>query len=75
MPKKSGKTLKLIKKFFFHKVTEDLVRKITSNLDEFKATILGDIPEYMQKYTVDMHLPFINEIINLPFKNIVFHII
>ena len=48
---------------------EDLVRKIVLNLDSFEATAVGDIPAYMLKSTVNIHLPFITKIINFSFEN------
>ena len=53
------------KKFSFEFVTEDLVRKEIMNLDGSKATPIGDISVDILKSTVDIHLPFITNSINL----------
>ena len=64
-----GETSKLMKKFSFQQITEDLVQKIILNLDNFKATPVRDITADMLKSTADIHLPFITKIINLSFEN------
>ena len=64
-----GETSKLMKKFSFQQITEDLVKKIILNLDSFKATPVRDITADMLKSTADIHLPFITKIINLSFEN------
>ena len=53
------------KKFSFEFVTEDLVREEIMNLDGSKATPIGDISVDILKSTVDIHLPFITNSINL----------
>ena len=55
-------------KSFFSTVTEDLVRKSVLNLDNFKATPVGDIPADTLKSTLDIHLPFITKIKSLSFE-------
>ena len=57
------------KKFFFEFMTEDLVREELMNLDGFKATLIGDISVNILKSTVDIHLPFITNSINLSIEN------
>ena len=57
------------KKFSFEFVTEDLVRKKIMNLDGSKATPIGDISADILKSTVDIHLPFIANSINLSIEN------
>ena len=39
------------------------------NLDSIEATAVGDIPAYMLKSTVDIHLHFTTKIINFSFEN------
>ena len=46
-------------------MTEDLVREEIMNLDGYKATPIGDICVDILKSTVDIHLPFITNSINL----------
>ena len=53
-------------KFSFKFVREDQVREEIKNLDGFKATPTGDISVDVLKSTVDIHLPFITNSINLP---------
>ena len=67
--KESGEPMKLMKKFSFQPVQEDLVRKIILSLDGSKATPVGDIPADMLKSMVDVYLPFITKIINVSFEN------
>ena len=57
------------KKFSFEFVTEDLVREEIMNLDGSKATPIGDISVDILKSTVDIHLPFITNSINLSIEN------
>ena len=52
-------------KFSFKFVTEDLVREEVMNLDGSKATPIGDISVDVLKSTVDIHLPYITNSINL----------
>ena len=52
-------------KFSFKFVTEDLVREEVMNLDGSKATPIGDISVDILKSTVDIHLPYITNSINL----------
>ena len=52
-------------KFSFQLVTEDQVREEIMNLDGSKATPIGDISVDILKSTVDIHLPFITNRINL----------
>ena len=52
-------------KFSFQLVTEDQVREEIMNLDGSKATPIGDISVDILKSTVDIHLPFITNSINL----------
>ena len=59
-------------KFSFEFVMEDLVRKEIMNLDGSKATPIGDIFVDILKSTVDIHLPFITNSINLSMKTVVF---
>ena len=49
----------------FKFVTEDLVREEVMNLDGSKATPIGDISVDVLKSTVDIHLPYITNSINL----------
>ena len=67
-----GEPLKLIKKFSFQPVPEEMVREIILNLDGSKATPVGDIPSDILKSTVDIHLSFITKIINVSFENACF---
>ena len=46
-------------------MTEDLAREEIMNLDGSKATPIGDISVDILKSTVDIHLPFITNSINL----------
>ena len=46
-------------------MTEDQVREEIMNLDGSKATPIGDISVDILKSTVDIHLPFITNSINL----------
>ena len=57
------------KKFSFEFVTKDLVREEILNLDSSKATPIGDISVDILKSTVDIHLPFITNSINLSIEN------
>ena len=57
------------KKFSFEFVTEDLARKEIVNLGGSKATPIGDISADIFKSTVDIHLPFTTNSINLSIKN------
>ena len=52
-------------KLSFQLVTEDQVREEIMNLDGSKATPIGDISVDILKSTVDIHLPFITNRINL----------
>ena len=55
-------------KFSFKFVTEDLVREEIMNLDGSKDAPIGDISVDILKSTVDIHLPFITNSINLPIE-------
>ena len=57
------------KKFSFESVTEDLVSEEIMNLDGCQATRIGDISVDILKSTVDIHLPFITNSINLSIEN------
>ena len=57
------------KKLTFEFVTEDLVRKKIMNLGGSKATPIGDIFVDILKSTVDIHLQFITNSINLSIEN------
>ena len=52
-------------KFSFQFVSEDQVREEIMNLEGSKATPIGDISVDILKSTVDIHLPFITNSINL----------
>ena len=52
-------------KFSFKFVMEDLVREEVMNLDGSKAAAIGDISIDVLKSTVDIHLPYITNSINL----------
>ena len=52
-------------KFSFKFVTEDVVREEIMNLDGSKAPPIGDISVDILKSTVDIHLPFVTNNINL----------
>ena len=52
-------------KFSFQFMTEDQVREEIMNLDSSHATPIGDISVDTLKSTVDIHLPFITNRINL----------
>ena len=52
-------------KLSFQFVTEDLVREEIMNLDGSTATPIGDISVDILKSTVDIHLAFITNSINL----------
>ena len=52
-------------KFYFKFMTEDQVRKVIMNLDSSKDTAIGDISADIWKSTIDTHLPFITNSINL----------
>ena len=56
-------------KFSFKPVPDNLVREIILSLDGSTATPVGDIPAYMLKSMVDIHLPFTTKIINFSFEN------
>ena len=60
------------KKLSFKFVTEDLVREEIMDLGGSKATPIGDISVDILKSTVDIHLPFITNSINLSMKTVVF---
>ena len=49
-------------------MTEDLVRKEIMKLDGSKTTPIGDIYVHILKSTVDIHLPFITNSIDLSIK-------
>ena len=67
--KELGEKLKLMKKFCFQQVTEDLVQKIVLNLDSFKATPVWEIPVDMLKYCWYTS-SFITKTINSSFENL-----
>ena len=52
-------------KFSFKFVAEDQVREVIMNLDSSKATHIGDASVDILKSTIDIHLPFITNSINL----------
>ena len=52
-------------KVSFQFVTEDQVREVIMNLDSSKAAPIGDISVDILKSTIDIHLPFITNSINL----------
>ena len=62
---KSSQIFMTNEKFSFQLVTEDQVREEIMNLDGSKATPIGDISVDILKSTVDIHLPFITNSINL----------
>ena len=64
-----SQTFMINKKFTFEFVAEDLVRKEIMNLGGSKATPIGDISVDILKSTVDIHLQFITNSINLSIKN------
>ena len=66
---KISQTFMTNKKFSFEFVTEDLARKEIMNLDRSKATPIGDISVDILESTVDIHLPFITNSINLSIEN------
>ena len=49
-------------------MTEDLVREEIMSLNVSKATPIGDIYVDILKSTVDIHLPFVTNNINLPIE-------
>ena len=61
----TSQTFMTNEKFSFKFVREDQVREEIKNLDGFKATPIGDISVDILKSTVDIHLPFITNSINL----------
>ena len=61
--------IELNEKFSFKPVPDNLVREIILSLDGSTATPVGDIPAYMLKSMVDIHLPFTTKIINFSFEN------
>ena len=63
-----GRNIEINEKFIFQQVTEDLVRKIILNIDNFKATPVGGIAADKLKCTVDIH-PSLTKIITLFFEN------
>ena len=63
------KTVKTYEKFSFQPVPEDLVCEIILNLDGSKATPVVDIPVYMLKSTVGIHLLFITKIMIFSFES------
>ena len=63
------RTVKTNEKLSFQPVPEDLVREIILSLDGSEAIPGGDIPTDTMKSTVDIHLPFITNIINVSFEN------
>ena len=52
-------------KFSFKYVTEDQLRELIMNLDSSKATPIGNISVDILKSSIDIHLPFITNSINL----------
>ena len=52
----------------FKFVTEDQLREVIMNIDSSKATPIGDISVDILKSTIDNHLPFITNSINLSIK-------
>ena len=60
------------KKLSFQQVTEEHVPQVILSIDGSKATPKKDIPAYMFKITLDIHLSLITKIINLSFENACF---
>ena len=52
-------------KFSFKYVTKDQLRELIMNLDSSKATPIGNISVDILKSSIDIHLPFITNSINL----------
>ena len=52
-------------KFSFIFMTEDQVREVIMNLDSSKDTPIGGISADILKLTIDIHLPYITNSINL----------
>ena len=69
---KIKKTYEINKKLSFQKVTEEHVPQVILSIDGSKATPKRDIPAYMFKTTLDIHLSLIMKIINLSFENACF---
>ena len=59
-------------KFSFKFVTEDLLREKIMNLGGSKATRIGDISIDVLRSTVDIHLPYITNSINLSIEKCCF---
>ena len=59
-------------KFSFKYVTEDQLRELIMNLDSSKATPIGNISVDILKSSIDIHLPFITNSINLSIEKACF---
>ena len=66
---KIKKAINTTEKFFFRNVRDDELRTFIINLDDSKTTPVGDISTDMLKQTVDLHLPIMTQIINIPFDS------
>ena len=62
---KTRQTFMTNEKFSFQFVTEDQLKKEIMNLNGSKATPIGNISVDIWKSTVDIHLPYITNSINL----------
>ena len=65
---KISQTFMINEKRSFKFMTEDQVREVIINIDSSKATPIGDISVDILKSTIDIHLPFITNNINLSIK-------
>ena len=65
---KISQTFMTNEKRSFKFMTEDQVREVIMNIDSSKATPIGDISVDILKSTIDIHLPFITNNINLSIK-------
>ena len=53
---KIRKTYESKKKFSFQQVTKEHLQQVILSIDGSKATLVGDIPADMLKFTLDIHL-------------------
>ena len=65
---KISQTFMTNEKRSFKFVTEDQVREVIMHIDSSKATPISDISVDILKSTIDIHLPFIKNNINLSIK-------
>ena len=66
---KIKKVINTTEKLSFLNVKDGEVQKFIMNLDCSKANLVGDIPTDMLKQEIDIHLPIMTQIINMPIDN------